>query len=211
MTTTNLHDRCLNVRRERQQRPHTPFGLGYLDGHRDARHACAEIAAEGDARIAELERQLADVSERGEALADLCNALATGPETQMSRFVARSLEAIASIWTGQKPGEITAFDRKLDQQLALANAVIEPLGPPSQLLQDGDGHWYVVPVVDAPDVRELLECADADYESVTDAGWRTLDRYRIDSPFSLAFRDIDDTRRAVHQPRDQRQGEATNG
>ena len=47
-----------------QARTDTDLVMAYKMGHRDARHAAAEIAIEADRRIAELEAQLATANER---------------------------------------------------------------------------------------------------------------------------------------------------
>ena len=51
-----------------QARTDTDLVMAYKIGHRDARHAAAEIANEADQRIAELEAQLAAANARIEQL-----------------------------------------------------------------------------------------------------------------------------------------------
>lgn len=51
----NFHGRMINIRDNADDEALSE----YKRGHRDARHAAAEIANEADARIAELEAQLA--------------------------------------------------------------------------------------------------------------------------------------------------------
>lgn len=70
MSESNYHGRMMNIAVVLRQMLETTTNP-YLDdvetyklGHRDARHAAAEIAAEADARIASLETQLAAAQER---------------------------------------------------------------------------------------------------------------------------------------------------
>lgn len=60
----NFHGRMMNIR----DGADGAASIEYKRGHRDARHAAAEIANEADARIAELEAQLDAMAEQWKEL-----------------------------------------------------------------------------------------------------------------------------------------------
>ena len=62
----NFHGRMINIRDNADDEALSE----YKRGHRDARHAAAEIANEADARIAELEAQLAAAQAENKQLRD---------------------------------------------------------------------------------------------------------------------------------------------
>lgn len=77
MSESNYHGRMMNIAVVLRQMLETTTNP-YLDdvetyklGHRDARHAAAEIAAEADVRIAALDAQLAAAQERERGLEEL--------------------------------------------------------------------------------------------------------------------------------------------
>lgn len=81
MAESNFHGRMMNIAvvlRQMLETTTNPYldDVGtYKRGHRDARHAAAEIANEADARIEQLEAQLAAAQERERGLVTLIGDL----------------------------------------------------------------------------------------------------------------------------------------
>lgn len=54
----------------------------------------------------------------------------------------------------------------------------------SQLIQDNDCHWYVVPVVYLDTFKALLEC---EWDEITKEGYEALDKWRVNAPHDVNF------------------------
>ena len=53
-----------------------------------------------------------------------------------------------------------------------------------QLMQDNDCHWYVVPVADKELFEDMMEC---EWDEITEAGFKLLEKWGVDSPASVEF------------------------
>lgn len=81
---TDFHGRIMNI----QRRHKDVYGEDHRIGHRDARHAAAEIAVEADALIAELRDALACVAKEAQDAHDWIEGYFSSSEIELDQSIA---------------------------------------------------------------------------------------------------------------------------